>query len=92
MMSHLRAAVALALMATANALVIPTQPVLTRYAASKVLEAAEAKAKDEGSVGSPVRNALDDLAHADHSHRDAEHAEKDTDRTDDLLEDHVREA
>ena len=47
MMSHLRAAAALALMATANALVIPTQPVLTRYAASKVLEAAEAKAKDE---------------------------------------------
>ena len=32
---------------TASALVIPTQLVLTRYAASKVLEAAELKAKDE---------------------------------------------
>ena len=44
-MSRLRAALALA--SAVSALVIPTQPVLTRYAASKVLEAAEAKAKDE---------------------------------------------
>ena len=44
-MAYIRAA--LALVATAGALVIPTQPVLTRYAASKVLEAAEAKAKYE---------------------------------------------
>ena len=46
MMARLRAA-AMLLAATAGALVIPTQPVLTRYAASKVLEAAEAKAKYE---------------------------------------------
>ena len=44
LMACLRAAL---LAASAGALVIPTQPVLTRYAASKVLEAAEAKAKDE---------------------------------------------
>ena len=46
MMAHLRAA-ALVLATAASALVIPTQPVLTRYAAGKVLEAAELKAKDE---------------------------------------------
>ena len=44
-MARLRAALALA--SAVSSLVIPTQPVLTRYAASKVLEAAEAKAKDE---------------------------------------------
>ena len=43
-MARLRAAL---LAASAGALVIPTQPVLTRYAAGKVLEAAELKAKDE---------------------------------------------
>ena len=43
-MACLRAAL---LAASAGALVIPTQPVLTRYAAGKVLEAAELKAKDE---------------------------------------------
>ena len=47
MMLHFRASAVLLLAHTAGALVIPTQPVLTRYAASKVLEAAEAKAKDE---------------------------------------------
>ena len=46
MMTYLRAA-ALVLAYTSSALVIPTQPVLTRYAAGKVLEAAELKAKDE---------------------------------------------
>ena len=44
LMACLRAAL---LAASAGALVIPTQPILTRYAAGKVLEAAELKAKDE---------------------------------------------
>ena len=44
-MAYLRAALVLA--SAVSSLVIPTQPILTRYAAGKVLEAAELKAKDK---------------------------------------------